>query len=95
VRITSASTTACPKIARLPSWLVPDKTYYFGVDTLIPVAMGRDWIFKRSEHPVYLYGLPALVLGQASVMWIYLTPIRGLVRIVLYGCRRGSQCPPG
>jgi len=32
--------------------------------------MGRDWILKRSVHPVYLYGLPALVLGQASVMWI-------------------------
>ncbi len=70
MRITSASTTACPKITRLPSWLVPDNTYYFGVDTLILVAMGRDWILKRSVHPVYLYGLPALVLGQASVMWI-------------------------
>jgi hypothetical protein len=22
-------------------------------------------------HPVYLYGLPLLVLGQATVMWIY------------------------
>ena len=40
MRITSASTTACPKIARLPSWLVPDKTYYFGVDTLNPCRDG-------------------------------------------------------
>jgi hypothetical protein len=59
--------------ARLPSWVVPPNTYYLGVDALILVAAARDWIVSRRVHPVYVYGLPALMLGQAMTMWIFLT----------------------
>jgi hypothetical protein len=68
-------------IARLPGWLVPDNAYYAGVDTLILAAVARDWIVMRRVHPVYLYGLPALALGQATVMWINLTAAPAWVAI--------------
>jgi hypothetical protein len=68
-------------MARLPSWLVPDNTYYVGVDVLILAAVARDWIVMRRVHQVYLYGLPALALSQATVMWIQLTAVPAWVAI--------------
>jgi hypothetical protein len=43
------------------------------VDALILAAILRDWIKTRYVHRVYLYGLPALALGQTVAMWIYLS----------------------
>jgi hypothetical protein len=68
-------------IARLPGWLVPDNAYYVGVDALILVAVARDWIVTRRVHPVFMYGLPTLALGQAAAMWILLTAAPAWVAI--------------
>jgi hypothetical protein len=68
-------------IARLPGWLVPDNAFYVGVDVLILSAVARDWIVIRRVHPVYIYGLPALALGQATAMWILLTAAPAWVAI--------------
>jgi hypothetical protein len=59
--------------ARFPAWLLPDHAFYLGVDGLILAAAARDWIVQRRVHAVYVYGLPALALGQATAMWIYLS----------------------
>jgi len=57
--------------ARFPGWLMPDDAWYVGVDVLIGAGVARDWLVMRRVHPVYLYGLPLLVLGQGATMWIY------------------------
>ena len=58
---------------RFPSSIVPDNWGYAGVDTLILLGVGRDWYLTKRIHPVYLYGLPAMILGQALTMYIYLS----------------------
>jgi hypothetical protein len=62
-----------PAFARFPSWLMPDNAWYVAVDALILAGVARDWLVMRRVHPVYLYGLPMLVLGQATAMWTYLS----------------------
>jgi hypothetical protein len=61
--------------ARFPEWLVPPSifAFYGGVDALILAAALRDWLRWRQVHPVYRYGLPALVLGQGAAIWILLS----------------------
>ena len=44
-----------------------------GVDALILLGVGRDWMVARRVHPVYLYGLPAIIAGQAIAMYLYLS----------------------
>lgn len=50
---------------------MPDNAWHVGVGALILGGAARDWIVIRRVHPVYLYGLPALALGQAATIWIY------------------------
>ena len=73
--------------ARFPTWLMPDNAWYIAVDALILVAVLRDVIVERRLHPVFKVGLPLLMAGQATAMWIFLSrsPIwlsiaRGLLR---------------
>ena len=58
---------------RFPASIVPDNWGYAGVDTLILLGVGRDLFVTKHVHPVYLYGLPMMILGQALTMYIYLT----------------------
>ena len=62
---------AARAFARFPGWLMPDDAWYLGVDVLILAAAVRDWLTMNRVHPVYRYGLPALMLGQMTTMWIY------------------------
>lgn len=57
--------------ARFPGGLMPDDAWYLGVDALLLAAAAHDWRVMRRVHRVYLYGVPALMLGQATAMWIY------------------------
>jgi len=41
--------------------------FYVGVDALIAVAVVRDLIVDRRVHPVFAYGLPAMIAGQVAV----------------------------
>jgi hypothetical protein len=59
--------------ARFPSWLMPHNAWYLGVDGLILVALVRDLVVERRAHPVYAIGLPILMIGQATAMWVYLS----------------------
>jgi uncharacterized membrane protein YozB (DUF420 family) len=58
---------------RFPVSVVPDNWGYAGVDALILLGVGRDLFVTKHIHPVYLYGLPMMILGQALTMYIYLT----------------------
>jgi hypothetical protein len=59
--------------ARFPSGLVPDDTWYLGVDALIVAGVARDLLVEGRAHAVYAFGLPAVMLGQSITMWAYLT----------------------
>lgn len=54
---------------RFPPPLVAPGTLYIGVDILILLAVARDLIVNRRIHPVYLYGLPAFIIGQIFVLY--------------------------
>jgi len=57
---------------RVPEQLLNPNYFYSGVDLLILFGVVRDWIVSRRIHTVYLYALPAFILGQIGVMYIYL-----------------------
>lgn len=42
---------------------------YAGLDLLIFISMLRDLIVNRRIHPVYLFGLPALLVCQAGMLY--------------------------
>ena len=67
--------------ARFPSWLMPHNAWYLGSDALILAGAARDWVLMRRVHPVYLYGLPALIVGQVTTMLIYVSGARTWVAL--------------
>jgi hypothetical protein len=78
--IASCALTAAA-FARFPSYIVPPGWFYAGVDTLILLGVTRDLIFDRRIHPVYLYALPALVVGQVIVVYTAIHDLPYWVRI--------------
>ncbi len=53
--------------------MMPENWGYAGVDILILFGVARDLIVSRRVHPVYLFGLPAMAIGQMVTMYIFLT----------------------
>jgi hypothetical protein len=66
--IASCALTAAA-FGRFPPHLLPPVIFYAGVDLLILLGVARDLLVNRRIHPVYLYGLPAFMLGQTVVMY--------------------------
>jgi hypothetical protein len=60
-------------ITRFPPWIVPQNFGYAVVDGLIALGAARDWLVMRWVHPVYLWALPVLVVGQIAANAIYMT----------------------
>jgi hypothetical protein len=56
---------------RFPHSLMPEHMFYAGVDILIFLGVARDLIVNRRIHAVYLYALPAFILGQILVVYTY------------------------
>jgi hypothetical protein len=54
--------------ARFPESVAPFPCMYAYSDLLIVLGVLRDVVVNRRVHPVYLYGLPAVMLGQASAI---------------------------
>lgn len=54
---------------RFPQWLLPAQLFYAGVDALILLGVIRDLIVNGRIHPVYLYVLPAFIVGQSVVTY--------------------------
>jgi hypothetical protein len=52
---------------------LPVQWIYVGVDALILLGLGSDWIVNKRIHPVYLYGLPAVLLGQLIALHLDLS----------------------
>lgn len=49
---------------RFPPSLLPFAWFYVGVDLLVFLSLLRDLIVTKRVHPVYLYALPLLIVGQ-------------------------------
>ena len=58
--------------ARFHTFFMPETWLYAGVDFLILLGVTRDLIATKRVHPVYLCGLPAMMLGQIVAMHTYL-----------------------
>jgi len=69
--IATCSLTAAA-FGRFPDALIPRHWFYAGVDGLILLGMVRDLLVRKRIHPVYLFGLPMLVAGQAAAMVTWL-----------------------
>lgn len=54
---------------RFPAKILPPVFFYAGVDALIILGVLRDWFVNRRVHPIYIYALLVLVLGQTFVMY--------------------------
>ncbi len=50
---------------RFPEKILPPSIFYAGVDILVLLGVLRDWLVNRRVHPVYVYTLPLLILGQS------------------------------
>ena len=71
---TCALTSAA--FARFPHyWVPPVLFFYADVDLLILLGVARDLIVNRRIHRVYLYALPAFILGQVAALY---TPVQDL-----------------
>jgi len=68
VYIATCALTAAA-FGRFPAYLLNPTFFYAGVDILILFGVLRDWMVSRKIHPVYLYALPSLVVGQTIVMY--------------------------
>jgi Na+-dependent bicarbonate transporter superfamily len=66
---------------RFPSAAFRDHWFYVGVDGLILLAVIRDLIVIKRVHPVYLYGLPVMMLGQSVSIYAYVTSSPAWLRI--------------
>jgi hypothetical protein len=58
--------------ARFPFITINVLRWYGGVDLLLLLGVAFDLATTRRIHPVYAYGVPLIVLGQAIAMALYL-----------------------
>jgi hypothetical protein len=68
VLIATCSLTAAA-FGRFPERLLPSELFYTGVDLLILLGVVRDMVVNRRVHWVYLYVLPAFIVGQTVVTY--------------------------
>ena len=72
--IATCTLMSAATIRLLPTSLnSPDKWIYVGVDALILLGWARDWIVNKRIHLVFLYGLPAALLGQLIALYLDLS----------------------
>ena len=56
---------------RVPEQILNPNYFYSGVDALILCGVMRDLVVSQRVHTVYRYALPAFILGQMGVMYVY------------------------
>jgi len=66
---------------RFPERILPGYLFYAGVDLLILLGVTRDLITNHTVHRVYLFALPAFILGQTIVTYIAYHNVPFWVRI--------------
>jgi len=45
--------------------------FYVGVDAVMLLGVARDLLVDRRVHKVYLYGIPAVVIGQSVAIYLW------------------------
>ena len=73
VLIATCALTAAA-FGRFPPSVLNPNFFYAGVDLLIILGVLRDWIVAKKIHPVYLYALPMLVIGQIGPRHLHHQP---------------------
>jgi hypothetical protein len=54
---------------RFPTQILPREIFYAGVDVLILFGVVRDLVVNKRINRIYLYALPAFVVGQTIVLY--------------------------
>jgi hypothetical protein len=80
ILIASCALTAAA-FGRFPFPAIRDVWFYAGVDSLILLGVVRDLVVTKKIHPVYLYGLPLLMIGQTTIMYVSLKSLPAWMRI--------------
>ena len=62
-------------LGRFPHYIVPHGWFYWALDLLILLGVLRDLIVIKRIHPVYLYALPMLIVGQSITVFLRGSPI--------------------
>jgi hypothetical protein len=79
--LVATCTLTAAAFGRFPDWLLPPGLFYAGVDILILLGVARDLLVDGKPHPVYLYALPALVAGQALVIFTVMNRLEPWTRV--------------
>lgn len=66
-------TLTAAAFGRIPA-LGQGEWFYVGVDALVLAGAGRDLVVTGKVHPVYRYGLPAIIILQLITAYIRWTP---------------------
>lgn len=85
---------AWPAWFRLRHWFpsVPHPEIWFGLvaaDVWIVVAMVRDYVVRRSIHPVLLWGGTAIIVEQSLEVWLFDSAAWRVAANYLYAALRG------
>jgi hypothetical protein len=62
-------------------YLADHSIFYLGVDSVILLGVARDLLVNRRVHMIYRIALPALIVTQATAVYLFLGAPAWWVRV--------------